>query len=195
VRAPAPAAAAGTGGETVGAAATTGGASGIAQSLLNKDMVKVILAPFLAAPAAPDTGLVPHLRISSNDVEILPIDPKQMRESLSGIPPLTLYISLPPDRRASTAVGANCLRGGTPASYIAVVMPPGVLTVTGNMFLNAAGSQLKAMSLLARIDGDNVLMNVRGNCFLGFSSITPSKPPDAGCHAGLWDDLNSTRSQ
>ncbi len=189
------AAAAGAAGDAkaANASATTTKAAAQSVNFLTADAMSMAWAPYLAAPAAPPTGLISHLRVADNDVELLAIDPHQTSDGLNGIKPLALYVGMPAQAGASTAVSDNCLRGNSPNSFLAIVQAPGVLTVADNMILNAASRQMKGLSLKATIGAEPPLMQVNGNCFLGSTSIEPG-PKGAGCQAGSWADLNSTQN-
>jgi hypothetical protein len=156
--------------------------------------IKMTLAPYYAAlPDERADRLIPHLRFTGNDVEILPLMTDSEQEpDLTTLQPLALFVSLPPGEDASVAASANCLRGSTLRGFIAIVQQPTVATFTGNMVLNNAGDD-RCMSLWLQAEAKRPLMNASGNTFRGVAKIVPYTPNDAGCDAPAWRVLNSTQ--
>jgi Family of unknown function (DUF6519) len=164
------------------------------QASANAKHIREQLAQFsVAVPMEQLDLLVPHLRVSGNVVDILPVGRTQSPDNVLEAPPLALYVVISNVDGASVAVSTNNLRGNSEAAPLAVVELLGVTTVTGNMILNAAGEKNKGVSLILMAYPPPVLMNVAGNAFRGMTHIFPPNPADAGCAAVSWDALNSRR--
>lgn len=164
-----------------------------AQAVFGSHEIKARLGSFYAAlPATRPDRLIPHLRLTNNDVEILPLAGDPQPTNLSVLQPLTLLVALPPGEDASITANANSLRGSSLRSFLAIVQQPTVATFTGNMILNNAGEDL-CNSLWLQAEAKRPLMNASGNTFRGAPRLVPFNPVDAGCAAANWNVLNSTQ--
>jgi hypothetical protein len=163
------------------------------QGTFGSHTIKTTLASYYAAlPAERDDRLVPHLRLTGNDVEILPLTDDDRPKDLTVLQPLALLVSLPPGEDASIAASANCLRGSSLRNFLAIVLQPTVAMFTGNMVLNNAGEDI-CSSLWLQAEAKRPLMNASGNTFRGGAKLVPYTPSNAGCDAATWSILNSTQ--